>query len=230
MANGDDALAAGMDIVLGTEDIRMSYDETNKTRDYIAQRTSAVTSVAKGGTGASTPAAAKLNLEVVADKILRPGGDTIETTLLYFGANYATIADMNTGDATRLPLTGGTLSGHLYLPAATLAVSGYTAAFINGDGRVSRGASSARYKENITAAPELGNLFAVGLDEFEMIGGDGARILGYIAEKLAADPNLARFVIRDAEDRPDSIDWFQLLLAQNAQLHARLTTIEAALS
>ncbi|WP_161594084.1 SGNH/GDSL hydrolase family protein [Microbacterium sp. RG1] len=37
MANGDDALAAGMDIVRSTDDRRQGYDEDNKTRDYIAR-------------------------------------------------------------------------------------------------------------------------------------------------------------------------------------------------
>lgn len=38
MANGDAAAAAGMDIVLETDDRRMGYDEINKTRDYIAEQ------------------------------------------------------------------------------------------------------------------------------------------------------------------------------------------------
>lgn len=39
MANGDAAAAAGMDVVSGTADRRQGYDEVNKTRDYIAERT-----------------------------------------------------------------------------------------------------------------------------------------------------------------------------------------------
>lgn len=34
--NGDDALDAGMDLVLPNDDIRMAWDEINKTRDYAA--------------------------------------------------------------------------------------------------------------------------------------------------------------------------------------------------
>lgn len=37
MANGDDALAAGFDVVHPTDDRRMGYDEINKSRDYTAQ-------------------------------------------------------------------------------------------------------------------------------------------------------------------------------------------------
>lgn len=36
MANGDDAIDAGMPVVLGTEDRRDGYDEINLSRDFIA--------------------------------------------------------------------------------------------------------------------------------------------------------------------------------------------------
>lgn len=64
MANGDAAAAIGMDVVPGTDDIRDSYDEINKSRDYVAnhitdgahradQITSGIFPVARGGTGRS---------------------------------------------------------------------------------------------------------------------------------------------------------------------------------
>lgn len=59
MANGDDAAAAGMAVLNGTEDRRNGWDQINLTRDYIAQRTSTVTPIAKGGTGQTTVAAAR---------------------------------------------------------------------------------------------------------------------------------------------------------------------------
>jgi hypothetical protein len=36
MANGDNAAAAGMDVVPGTAKVRLGYDEINKSRDYVA--------------------------------------------------------------------------------------------------------------------------------------------------------------------------------------------------
>ena len=64
MATGDDAAAAGMDLVSGSALANTIDDELNKTRDYIAQRTSAETPVSKGGTGATTAAAARASLGV----------------------------------------------------------------------------------------------------------------------------------------------------------------------
>lgn len=64
MANGDAAAAAGMDVVAGTADRRLGYDEINKTRDYIAQRTTITTPVSRGGTGATTATSARTNLSV----------------------------------------------------------------------------------------------------------------------------------------------------------------------
>lgn len=63
MATGDDAIAAGMDVVDGATTLASTVDtEINKTRDYIAQRTSTVTPVSKGGTGATSAGAARTNL------------------------------------------------------------------------------------------------------------------------------------------------------------------------
>ena len=64
MANGDAAQEAGMDKVLSTADRRLGYDEINKTRDYIADFFNRVRTLAFGGTGATTAAGARANLDV----------------------------------------------------------------------------------------------------------------------------------------------------------------------
>ena len=56
MANGDAAVAAGMDKVLGTADRRLGYDEINKTRDYIAAEKTARTTALAGKQDKLTPA------------------------------------------------------------------------------------------------------------------------------------------------------------------------------
>jgi hypothetical protein len=76
---GDDALAAGMQLVPATASVSHSYDEHNRTRDYIAQRTSAVQEIAKGGTGATTATQARTNLGIDTTTVLRPGGTTAES-------------------------------------------------------------------------------------------------------------------------------------------------------
>ena len=67
MAIGDDATAAGYAIVPGTgEEGKVKYGarEINRTRDYLAQLKNAITTVALGGTGASTKTGARTNLGI----------------------------------------------------------------------------------------------------------------------------------------------------------------------
>ena len=65
MAIGDDAAAAGLPILSPVVDkVIDGAQEINRTRDFIAQRTSTVQPIAKGGTGATTAAAARTALGV----------------------------------------------------------------------------------------------------------------------------------------------------------------------
>lgn len=127
--------------------------------------------------------------------------------------------------ATRFPANGGTMSnnlavqGRLFLPNATPATDGYTVAYINSDGRVSRGASSERYKKFLAEIDpaELGDIWP-NLTRYQMRFGDGTWRFGYIAERLAEHPDQQPFVVY-ADGNPESIDFIALLMAQNAQLH-----------
>jgi hypothetical protein len=84
---------------------------------------------------------------------------------------------------------------------------------------------SARHlKQNIAPAPNLPGVFPV-LVEYEYIEGDGPRRLGYIADDLVGT-DAERFVQVDADGNPEAIDYLGLLVAQNAQLQARLTVLE----
>lgn len=239
MATGDDALAAGMDIVPGTTLANTIDTEINKTRDYIAQRTSAVQPVAKGGTGAtsvegaraalSVPSIASVDLslsgKVAYSDTAAPGIATPNKLAAYDGGGrIATAAPVSNEDAVDL----GTLAAHIgagaYIPiysAGGPATQNYSVAYINGDGRISRGASSERYKKHIKAIDpaELGDIWPE-LHRFQMKQGEaGAWKYGYIAERLHESEDLRSFVVYDLEGRPDSIDFIGLLLAQNAQLH-----------
>lgn len=66
MAIGDDAAAAGMDLVSSSSGkVKDGATELNKTRDYVAQRTRLVP-IARGGTGANNAAAARTELGAAA--------------------------------------------------------------------------------------------------------------------------------------------------------------------
>lgn len=126
MAAGDDAAAAGMDTVPGTTPANTIDTEINKTRDYIAQRTSAVTPVAKGGTGANTAAGARVNLgtndagNITAGTLARPvaSPSTIDAVgnIISQGA-IAAVGGMNAGAGFGV---GGTGRGIDSLGNATL--------------------------------------------------------------------------------------------------------------
>jgi hypothetical protein len=70
MAVGDDAAAAGYPLVTNTGATGLVKDgaqEINRTRDFVAQVKALILTVlpiAKGGTGASTAAAARINLGI----------------------------------------------------------------------------------------------------------------------------------------------------------------------
>lgn len=215
----------------GTEAANTLDTEVNKTRDYIAQRTAAVTPVDKGGTGATTAAGARtaLGVPATAHTHLISSVYATDGTTPYSTALQAALDAMSAVTATKVAKTGDTMSGDLYLPASSAASSGWTAAYINGDGRVCRGASSLRYKKYVSEVEPsaFGNIFKP-LNRFQMRGGDGRWTYGHIAEVLAEDPDTERFVMYDAEGRPDSVDYVPLLLAKVEQLNARLEALEGA--
>lgn len=240
MANGNDALAAGMDILTGDEDRRDGWDEINLTRDYIAQRTSAIQPVAKGGTGADNAAGARANLDVVgwADTYTDPVAGvgkiprfnsagqlpTLDPTAPAHCANKRYV-----DDHAGVPATGGTFTGPVYFPNATPATSGYVVAYLNSDGRLSRGASSERYKENVEPVDpaDLGDIWPT-LHRYQMIDGDGTWKTGYIAERLAENADQDPYVVYAefaGQLVPESIDFIGLLIAQNAQLHEQLAQL-----
>lgn len=226
MATGDDALAAGMALVQGTDDRRNGWQEDNLTRDYIAQRTHPVQPVSAGGTGATTAAGARTALDVYQRKetIRNRYPDSNQIVLYWNGARVCAVIDATDIGPIGAVFNGGTVTGDILLPNSWPAASSYTVAYINGDGRIARGASSARYKDDIRAVDpaDLGDLWPV-LQSFVMTGDeDRTERIGYIAEHLDAHPDQARFVVYDSEGRPDSIDFIALLIAQNAQLHQGL--------
>ena len=240
MAIGDDAAAAGMDLVPGTLPANQIDTEINKTRDYIAQKDAATRPVAKGGTGATTAANARTNLDVYAK------GETYPKTVLdsqfadintAFANDAAAIAGKADASALagKFDKSGGTVSGdvgvsgNVFIPGASAGGSGVIAYVQNSDSRITRGVSARRFKKNIrTLDPlALGDL-AQPLVEYQMkvaYDRSGDWFIGHIADGMIGTP-AERFVIFNAEGEVESIDFIPYLLAMNAQLHARLATLE----
>lgn len=257
MAVGDDALAAGMELVAGTALANTIDTEINLSRDYIAQRTAAVTPVERGGTGATTAAGARTKLgfpdlgrgdamppNAIAVSNAQSQLTTGEPTLGGHAAPKGYVDRAVAGVVIPVNPTFGTVTvtGNLFVPNSSIATAGWTQAYINNDGRLTRGASSERYKEEICDAGELGDLFPA-LQTFRMRGGDGRRVVGYIAERFAERPDLEPFVSYQVDpltgaavlddtgaEIPEAIDYVQLLLAQVAQLHARVVELEERIS
>ncbi|NYE20508.1 hypothetical protein [Microbacterium immunditiarum] len=252
---GVDAALAGLEVMTGGEAAADLDAWINYVLDEIARRTAAVLGLDRGGTGATTAEGARLNLglslPLTVDKL-----DTYTDPIL--GANklprYNSTGKLACVDPTaplhtankqyvdgavsaRLPTTGGTINGslvvsggHVFVPSSTPATSDYTVGYINNDGRVSRGASSERYKHDIDREPNLPDVLEVPIARYVM-NGDARETPRYgpIAEDLAANPTTEAFVVYDAEGRPDSFDVISYLMAAVGRLHARNAELEARL-
>jgi hypothetical protein len=189
---------------------------------------SAGTTITAGGTIQSTGGDVDgLNVNATA-------GNVTATGLVSAGGSISAGTTLSAGG--NLSVGGTTTStGDIFTPNATPAVSGYTICYLNSDGRVSKGSSSARYKVSIQPVDpaSLGDLFPP-LQSYEMQGDpEHTAHLGYIAEHLAGHPEQARFVVWQydgdqlaVDDKgafiPESIDFIGLLLSQTSQLNQRL--------
>jgi hypothetical protein len=235
MADGDAAAGAGLPLVASTDDVREGYNHHNATRDMIVNY---VKPVASGGTGGTTPASARAGIGAVHDDIgtglqlYSPGFGRLgfRAPGVSAGTELAN-SDVASGKVSK---TGDEMSGflrvndHIYVPNAFAAVSGFVVAYINSDGRLSKGASTERVKKYITEIDPatLGDV-STGLYRFQMKGGDGSWRYGVIAERLAENEATQPFVVYDAEGLPESVDFISLLLAQNAQQSQQLAALTA---
>lgn len=250
MAIGDDAAADGMDLVPANGatgspgKVKQGWQEINRTRDYIAQKVTAAKAWVTANFLTSSEAAAAG--VATASKLVRYKSNTrvtVSSPIEITDAVNKQYCDANEFD-------GGTVSGQILVPNAYGASSGYTVSYINSDGRISKGVSSERYKENIALLDPatLGEIFP-DLYSFRMIGGDGSQRVGWIAERLAEHPDLLPFVVfatepvmeevdgrevattrlrvdEDGNPVPESIDFISLMQAQLASLDARLRVLE----
>lgn len=257
MAAGDDAAAAGYTVQPGTIAANTIDTAMALIQDDLANKTGTKgqpVPVAKGGTNATTAAAARTSLGVdtaitaaiTAANPYPPSAAVTANTTAVRGTSGRLLVGTPVGNSdatTKLyvdsvaggTFNGGVVTGEIYLPNSTAATSGYTVAYINGDGRISRGASTERVKKYISQIEPsvLGDIFP-DLFRFQMRNGDGSWTFGYIAERLAESEALAPFVVwettEDGERVPLSIDFIALLICQVSQLHARQLDFEARLA
>lgn len=251
MAIGDDGVLGGMPLVPGTADADTLDTIINLVQDYIANgpakwkpgvvvplsRFTDTVPITQGGTGATTAAAARAALEVAAESITVQSNGAYDIGLVWNGSQlqlfingvFAGFLGGTPDLSNYVQKTGDTMSGQLFLPASFGAVSSYTVAYINGDGRVSRGTSSSRYKQDITRDCLLPDLFRVPFASYALRADPDKHIrYGYIAEDLAKDADTEPFVIYDDEGRPESYDMIGLLLAKVESLHRRVKELEDA--
>lgn len=239
---GNDALAAGFAVMDGGEDRRDGWRAINKTRDLVAQLKTWVTAqlaaidISWGSiTGKPAVIAAGASQAAARAAIDAPANNHTHEQILNSTHVFGFNANVG-GSPGFVSNRNVAIDGHLFLPNAAPAVSAYTIAYVDGTGRLSKGASSERYKDEITAVDplELGDLFT-GLYRYKMIDGDGSWRFGDIAERLAENPATASFVVTDLSGRPESVDFIGILTArvgwlhaQNSALAARVEALEAA--
>ena len=244
---GDAALAAGLDVMDGGEDASDIDAAINKTRDYVAATQASIPAQLAGYLPTTEAAAAGV---IAAGKLVRYKANTripVSSPIAAEDAANKFYVDGQVSGidlSSRVAKTGDTMTGDLYLPNATPAsVATWTVAYIDGTGRVSRGASAAKYKDQITPIDpaSLGDLFPQ-LHTFVMKGDPSAVVhVGYIANQLNESDALRPFVAYrrdvdldddgqvigshlarddDGNPIPESIDFISQLIAQVAQLHA----------
>lgn len=262
MAAGDIAAAAGMAIYTGNENANQLWIRDNEILDQVATDRTATRSVARGGTGGTTQAEAAAALAVVpaSDVIVSTSGVTIADKIPRYDSFGRIACGTPVADNQAAPKgyvdaligsaswNGGTISGQLLIPNAYAATSSYTVCYINGDGRVSRGASALRFKKYVRDVDPLGmgkifpQLVRYQHRSAAESRSDGIYHYGHIADWLAESDDLRPFVVYETEADgvtlardsfglpvPLSIDFIALLLSQTAQLNARAEIAEARL-
>jgi hypothetical protein len=255
VAIGDDALAAGMDVLDPSTDlVKDGAEEITKTRDYIAQRTNMVTPIANGGTGASNQTAARTNLDVpsnadladgLSERVSNGSAGTNAIALRWEGGRIKMRVDAtdvgdiaNTGDTAANAATIGSVAGDLnnvyngYMNGAIYSrtLGTRTSVYIQPDGTMGNSSSSERYKQDIEArdVPDEA-VAALGVVEFawrpDVVEG-APREVGMIAEAVEA-AGLGWLVRNDDEGRPDGVNYEMLALALVPVVQRLLTRVAA---
>ncbi|WP_449408364.1 tail fiber domain-containing protein [Microbacterium maritypicum] len=238
---GADALAAGIPLVPGTG-LRTDVDEyINRLADELARRTMAVMAITKGGTGATTAAAALANLGALPRSEVYDGTGSVFSKVPRYDAGGRLIAAAPVADNHAVPLGtmnlafgnalmryGGILdqgrltvqgAGEIFMTNLSNVTSGFVAMYRNGDGRVGISPSARRFKRDIKDHPyTIEQLRAIRVVSYRLKAGvygegweDQPGDVGVIAEELI-DAGLSEFVVFDDEGAPLSVHYERLAL------------------
>ncbi|WP_336625589.1 MULTISPECIES: tail fiber domain-containing protein [unclassified Microbacterium] len=249
MAIGDDALAAGMTLVNGnTPNSAPAIDDyINETRDLIAQRTSAIMPIAKGGTGQTTAAAARGALGAaptththrIGDILTSDGSgsyaDALQTQLTGISNALQTqLTGISNTATTANSVAANVAEGILNATSYNRGLTGsYRVAYLGSTGLLGWVSSSRRYKQDIASAPiDVQAVLAMDVVTFRYIEGDGTIQHGLIAEDLEALGLTWLVDYGEDGDTPQGVRYDLLALAllpaiQSA--HTRLDAIETHL-
>ena len=244
MAIGDDALAAGIPIMTGSELANTLDTEMNKTRDEIARRTSTVMPVTKGGTGATTAAAARAALGAAAAAQVSTDGDlaTAGKIPIYNANRQLTAADPAAAGhvatkgsveayAPSRPQLQSVIDGQMSSVVYNRTLGGfYHVAYVDSTGLLGWVPSSRRYKKNIRPAEvDVDAVLAIEVVTFlyrVAIDPNGNVQHGVIAEQLH-DLGLTWLGSYDAEGAPEGVRYDLLAVALLPVLQRQAADIEA---
>lgn len=124
MAIGDDAAAAGMPVLNpAVAKVADGATEINLTRDIIAQRTSAILAIAKGGTGATSAAAARTNLSLYSKSEVDSKLDTKAPMTHNHSASQITSGTLSVDRIPNVPWSKITGEPSTYAPSAHTHIS-----------------------------------------------------------------------------------------------------------
>lgn len=206
MAIGDAADAAGMDILAGTEDLRDTYIEHNRTRDYLANHQTS-----------GTHDAAAINAGVLALARI-PVMDLAHIPVL-------DLSRIPVIDQSRLPavFTAPKADGTDRVHAVASGPGPYYAAWVDADHNFFRNTSSRRYKQNIRDHDAADAVLALRPVKFDRRGQHTPNDeVGFIAEEVAEHLPEAVFEfegrIDGIYDRPIIAALVSLVQRQQAQI------------
>jgi hypothetical protein len=238
MATGDVAAAAGLQVFVGTQDIKQGYNNDNVRGDELGAHlisgthpASAITSGVFDETRIPTLTAAKIpNLD--ATKITTGAIAAARITYVNGSAVYGSIDVASHGsgsDRATALITPGTL---LASGVATTPLGSWTSVVTNSSGYLGYASSNRASKQNIvpTAIPEDAALGVQIVDfryraDVKEFGDEAPLNVGVIAEQLI-DAGLEQLVIKDAAGKVKGVHYERLavVLFPTVQMQARQIT------